>query len=299
MSGASGFTEKVKWLDSILNVDRMIEGDKNSSRQIRSYFRNTRLAYRKFHSSQGFMHFRVSKGDTLSDEDIYYQPNVISGYIRSGSCVLELGPGQGANLLYLAPRHPDADFCGLDLLPAKLKDPPPNLRMLKQDYSNMPNIKDDSVDVVYGIETIVYSSEKDKIFREVYRVLKPGGVFIVYDYALRKKYEDYDPIEQRGIAILSKCGACAMIESAAEWERRFTDNGFRELSITDLSKETLPDLKRLQKKASHVIDRPGRAKRIAFFCSRHLINNVVIGYLGYDSCREGIGYYKEWIFRKP
>ena len=73
------------------------------------------------------MHFRVTKGDIVKDEDILYQPNVISKYIKKNDKVLELGSGQGANITYLAKLHPDASFIGIDLYPKLKKNAPKNI----------------------------------------------------------------------------------------------------------------------------------------------------------------------------
>lgn len=289
--------DKVERLDSMIDTQRVISGEKNSPKEIQSYFTLNRLPYRVFHSRDGFMHFRVTRNGTFSDDDIYYQPETISAYIPPFARVLELGPGQGANLRYLATRHPDSFFCGVDLSPAPLRHPPRNLRVLQQDYSDLSRFPDAAFDTAYAIETLVYSSQKEKVFQEVRRVLKPGGAFIVYDYALPRKYEDYDPLTQKAVSLISKGGAAALIESEEEWEAHFTANGFRRENITDLSAETLPDLKRLQHKAAHILNHPRRTKAVFRLLPAQFVNNIILGYLGYDACREGVIAYKEWIFR--
>ncbi len=294
----SELCERVKWLDSMLDTDKILSGEFNSHRDIKLYYVINRLPYRLMHSREGFMHFRVSKDGAFSDDDIHYQPDTVSAYIPRHARVLELGPGQGANLLYLARRHPDSYFCGVDLLPAKLKDAPPNLRIIKRDYSDMSNFPDGAFDVVYAIETIVHSSEKDRIFQEVRRVLKPGGAFIVYDYALSRPYGDFGPLTQKAVSLISKGGVSPLIEWAETWENYFLLNGFRREKVADLTKETMPDLKRLQHKAERVLRRPGVAKAVFRALPSHFANNIIIGYLGYDSFQEGVILYKEWIFRK-
>ena len=298
MDTKSSLSKKTARLDSFLNLDRITSGDKNSSSQIRLYYLLNRLTYRRFHSEQGFMHFRISKNGTFAEDDIYYQPDTISRYIRSGDRVMELGPGQGANLLYLAQRHPNAMLLGLDLLPAKLKNAPSNVCILKQDYSNLSRFQDSSFDVVYAIETIVHASDKTPVFREVYRVLKPGGVFLVFDYVLSAPYASYPPLIQTAIALISKGAASALIEPESAWEGYFRNAGFHPEEITDLTKETMPDLKRLAHKASRILDHPQLARAVFRLFPAHIVNNIVVGYLGYDSFREGVLGYRQWIFRK-
>ena len=90
---------KVEAMSKFLNLDKFIEGEKNSLDQIRSYFKVNDWAYRHFHSQDGFMHFRISPSGYFTDEDIYYQPDCVSKYIKPNDVVMELGFGQGANLL--------------------------------------------------------------------------------------------------------------------------------------------------------------------------------------------------------
>ena len=291
-------SEKVALLHSVMNVQRVISGEKNSPKEISSYFRLNRLAYRRFHSEQGFMHFRVSKNGEFSENDVYYQPDVVSALIPRHARVLELGYGQAANLYYLAERHPDAFFCGVDLQPTNRPHNLSNVRLLKQDYSDLSNFPENAFDVAYAIETIVYSSRKDEIFRQIYRVLKPGGVLVVYDYSLPKAFENYSQAQKTAITLISKGGAGALIESAAQWEAHFTLAGFQKRSVTDLSQETLPDLKRLDRKADHILRRPALSKLIFRLLPYHFVNNIVLGYLGYDAVRAGMIGYTEWIYEK-
>ncbi|MBR4979624.1 MAG: class I SAM-dependent methyltransferase [Clostridia bacterium] len=299
MNTESVLEKKVKRIESLLDISKIIDREANSAKDIRKYFRVNHLAYKMFHSDMGFMHFRVTKGDKISSEDILYQPNVISSYIGKGATVVELGPGQGSNSFYLAKKHPDASFIGVDLNPPKLKkSDPKNVKFYKHDYSDLSFIESNSVDVVFGIETIVYCSDKTKVFREVARILKENGILIVHDYALVHPLESYAPYEQTAMKLISKCGASALIESAEAWSSYLKEAGLTEVKTTDLHKETLPDLKQLEHKADHIMKKDLRVKLTFALLPYHFVNNILIGWLGYDACKEGLGYYNEWIYTK-
>ena len=96
---------KIDEMSRFINLDRLIQGEKNSIEQIRSYYRINNWAYRRFHSQDGFMHFRITTNGCFTDEDVYHLPDSVSKYIKPGDVVVELGFGQGANLLYLAHCH--------------------------------------------------------------------------------------------------------------------------------------------------------------------------------------------------
>ena len=180
---------KIDAMSKFIDLEKLIKGEKNSLEQIRSYFKVNHWAYKHFHSQDGFMHFRISKSGVFTDEDIYHQPDAIAEYIKDGDLVLELGCGQGSNIMYLAQGFNKSRFVGVDLIPLKKDQMPQNVTIYEQDYSSIPQLADNSVDVCYAVETIVHNTDKEKIYREVNRVLKPGGVMIIYDYALAKRFE--------------------------------------------------------------------------------------------------------------
>ena len=289
---------KIDEMSKFINLKKFIDGEKNSLDQIRSYFKINHWAYRHYHSQDGFMHFRISKNGCFTDEDIYHQPDSISEFIKDGDTVIELGCGQGANLIYLAHCHPKSKFLGFDLQPRKKIDMPENVTIYEQDYSSLSQIPDQSVDVVYAIETLVYCSDKEKVFREVWRVMKPGAVLIVYDYASKDRFETYDPQIQQAITLISKGGAAALIESLGEWNDHFTNCGFETVRITDYAENILPDLKKLEHHANRAMTRPWLAKLEFALLPDQFVSNIILGYLGYDACKSGIGAYPEWVLKK-
>jgi sterol 24-C-methyltransferase len=290
---------KIDAMEKFIDLNKFIEGDKNSIKQIRSYYRINHWAYRHYHSQDGFMHFRVSPNGCFTDEDAYFQPDSVSKYIKPGDVVIDFGSGQGANVLYLAHCHPDATFYGIDLFPLKRKDIPSNVTILAKDYSNLPEFEDNSVDVMYALETLVHCSDKEKVLKEFYRVLKPNGVFVVYDYALADHISAYEAHIQKAVALISKGGAAAMIESLAEWNAHFANVGLKLEEMTDYVRQTLPDLKRLERKAAKILERPWLARLMFWLLPDQFVSNIILGYLGYDAGNAGIGTYQKWVFRKP
>ena len=289
---------KVRAMEQFLNLDRVTDGEKNAPEQVLDYFRINDPMYRLFHSTDGFMHFRVSQNGCYADTDVYYQPDFIAQYIPEESKVLELGPGQGANIIYLAHCFPRAKFCGVDLQPLERADIPPNVHCFQRNYSDLRIFRDNTFDVVYGVETIVHCTDKEQVFREVYRVLKPGGRFIVYDYSLHAPFASYDSEVRKAIELISKGGAAAIIESAMDWEQHFANCGFKPVHIADIGRKTLPDLWRLDHKASHIMKRPKLAGAMFTLLPDQFVNNIILGYLGFDSCNAGVIGYSEWVFEK-
>lgn len=58
----------------------------------------------------------------------------------------------------------------------------------KGDFMNIP-AEDNTFDAVYGIEATCHAPDKEGIYGEMYRVLKPGGYFAVYEWLMTEKYD--------------------------------------------------------------------------------------------------------------
>ena len=154
--------------------------------------------------------------------------------LKPGETVLDLGSGGGIDVLLSAKRvGPTGKAYGLDMTDEMLalarenqrKAGVENVEFLKGEIENIP-LPDNSVDVIISNCVINLSADKDRVLREAFRVLKPGGRFAVSDIVVRGEV----PAEiRRSVELWVGCMAGALEES--EYLAKLMRAGFEVVGI--------------------------------------------------------------------
>ena len=168
--------------------------------------------------------------------------------LAPGETVLDLGSGGGIDVLLSARRvGPTGKAYGLDMTEEMLalaeenkrKSGLTNVEFLRGEIENIP-LPDNSVDVIVSNCVINLSGDKDRVLREAYRVLKPGGRFAVSDVVVRGAVPD---AVRRSMELWVGCVAGAL--SDAEFLAKLAGAGFEDAAIEVTREYGTEDARRL------------------------------------------------------
>jgi SAM-dependent methyltransferase len=159
--------------------------------------------------------------------------------LQLGQTVLDLGCGGGIDVLLSAKRVGPSGFVfGLDMTDEMLALAErnkaaagiKNVTFLKGHIEQIP-LPANSVDVIISNCVINLSGDKPAVFREAYRVLRPGGLFAVSDIVVQG---ELDPAIRADMEAWAGCVAGALVDK--EYLGGLADAGFVDASI-EVTKE--------------------------------------------------------------
>jgi arsenite methyltransferase len=154
--------------------------------------------------------------------------------LNPGEIVLDLGSGGGVDVLLSAKRvGPAGKAYGLDMTDEMLslanenkrKAGAENVEFLKGEIEHIP-LPDNSVDVIISNCVINLSADKDRVLREAFRVLKPGGRFAVSDVVT---HGEMLPEIRQSVLLWVGCVAGALEEN--EYRTKLASAGFDSIEI--------------------------------------------------------------------
>lgn len=155
-----------------------------------------------------------------------------------GEICADLGSGRGNDVLRLADTVGQNGFVyGIDISEGMLSKARKqaerlgvrNVEFRRSDLEVLP-IEDGHVDLIISNCTINHVQDKQKVWNEIHRILKPGGRFVISDiYALQPVPEEYrtDP------KAIAECWAGSVTRE--EYEKQLLEAGFTEVEILEQS----------------------------------------------------------------
>jgi arsenite methyltransferase len=160
--------------------------------------------------------------------------------LRPGEVVVDLGCGGGLDVLLAAQKvGPTGKAIGIDMTPEMIERARRNAAA--RELSNVEfhlaiidklPLADASVDCVISNCVINLAPDKGAVFREVFRVLKPGGRLAVSDIALKRPLPD-----ELARHVMAYIGCVAGAVLIADYERDLRQAGFQAVQVVDTHKD--------------------------------------------------------------
>lgn len=185
--------------------------------------------------------------------------------LKEGEVVLDLGSGAGFDCFLAASRvGPTGKVIGVDMTPEMVEKARDNATKNKVDnvefrlgeIENLP-LEDNSIDVIISNCVINLSPEKSEVYKEVYRVLKPGGRISISDIALTKELPENI---RRSIEAYAGCVAGAVLVD--EYKKTVESSGLKDVKITIKSASSCGTPATNDPLGKVALDNPGSSKSL-------------------------------------
>jgi ubiquinone/menaquinone biosynthesis C-methylase UbiE len=160
--------------------------------------------------------------------------------LKPGEVVVDLGCGAGIDVLLAARKvGPSGRSIGIDMTPemlARARENAAKLQLTNVDFyeagiDHIP-LPDQSVDCIISNCVINLADNKPAVFREMYRILKPGGRLAISDIALKKPLPD--SLRHDLMAYVGCIAGAILID---DYYKGLTNAGFASPQIIDLGKD--------------------------------------------------------------
>lgn len=162
---------------------------------------------------------------------------IVDGLDLTGKLVLDIGCGAGGIALHLARRHGAGHVTGFDVeLPvvetARRRAEAAGVAALVSFVQSPPGplpFLDAAFDLVFSKDALLHVPDKDALFAEVYRVLKPGGVFAASDWMIS---HDGEPSPEMKDYIAAE-GLSFSMRSPTHYVKAMRGAGFVDVTAVD------------------------------------------------------------------
>jgi SAM-dependent methyltransferase len=154
--------------------------------------------------------------------------------LKPGEKVLDIGSGGGVDCFRAAKLvGSDGFVIGVDMTPEMVykarrhaaEEKYPNVEFRLSEIEHLP-VTGNSIDVIISNCVINLSAEKDKVFNDAYRVLKPGGRLAISDVVATKPLPDDVKAD---LSLVASCIAGAA--TIDEMHQFLKDAGFQQIDI--------------------------------------------------------------------
>jgi ubiquinone/menaquinone biosynthesis C-methylase UbiE len=201
--------------------------------------------------------------------------------LPGGSEVLDAGCGEGKVAIHLAQEW-NLRVTGVDLLKWAIRNAWDNSRsdgmesrtsFKIMDYTEL-DFPDESFDGIYTMETLVHVPDYHEALCQLYRVLKPGGKAVLFEYSVSPEWDIPVALRDTWSMVIEQSGMHSLPHfSHGAFPRLLGTAGFVNIAVEDVTTHVLPMLDKFHSYARY----PYQLIR-AFGLQRRFINTVA-GYI--------------------
>jgi len=168
--------------------------------------------------------------------------------LAKGQTALDVGCGVGGPARCIA-RFSEAHVVGLNnndyqIGRAKILTKEAGLDHLvsyvKADFMHIP-VQDNTYDAVYSVEATCHAPSKVGVYSEVFRVLKPGGLYGTYEWVITDNYDENDPEHVKIKEGIEVGNGLPDLEKPSDLMAALKEAGFEVLDAEDLAKKSDTD----------------------------------------------------------
>ena len=162
---------------------------------------------------------------------------IMKGIVASGKNILDIGCGCGGAAIHFIKKHGAKSVLGIDIESLVIQRA--EELAVKNNISSVThfscvepgplNISDESVDLVFSKEVFLHIPNKEDLVKDIYRVLKPGGIVVVSDWM---RIDDNPPSLQMQEYIAAE-GLNMYMCSLKRYEKALKNAGFIDIVIKD------------------------------------------------------------------
>jgi len=156
------------------------------------YYKNLNHALRRYNNEYVMLHYPFFKNES---DSLYQGQKNLTDYCISllepleNKIILEIGCGNGMQCIYIQEKCNPRMITGVDLDPSNIEIANSEKNRMQLNYIDfylsdaqaLTMIQDKTIDVVFNIESALHYPDKLAFLKQVYRVLKPGGQFVITD----------------------------------------------------------------------------------------------------------------------
>jgi tocopherol O-methyltransferase len=215
---------------------------------VRFYEQSKMKEWWKANQTLAFHYGYYEKGFRSHNQAILHMNDVVWDMLKldgkKSLQILDAGCGIGGTSIYLAKKYPMVTFTGISIAPSEIQyaaelaaqnKVTENTRFLQDNFCGT-TLPDCSFDGVIALESLNYASDTSEFFKEMYRILKPGGRLVVVDgFRTQKRFS---PMMQKAYHHWLSGRAIDDLVSINDCVLLMAKQKFQQITATDLSLRT-------------------------------------------------------------